>query len=139
MAEEAIGLAKSLNWTVEWGPNYLIHPAEIQEEAVSSVELLPKQGRALDNENNISVEGEKLKNWDKVEVYGTGMTGYFMNGTMLIDLDEMADEEEDKEFEDDNGDEWTNPELRQNIAVSSMLKIRSQGSPVFFGSGKVKI
>ena len=131
MAEEAIGLAKSLSWTVEWGPSYLI-PQESSVEVPSSALIPTSRGRDLGNKKSYSVENEELKNWDRVEVYGTGMKWFFWQGRMLIDLEESDETEDEME-----GDEWTNPELRQSIAASSMLKVRNPLSPTFFGSGKV--
>ncbi|OMJ71417.1 hypothetical protein SteCoe_30379 [Stentor coeruleus] len=136
MAEEAIGLAKSLSWTVEMGPNFLNpfknEQTEAESEAVSSTALLPYKGRHI-GPNNISIEGEHLKNWDRVEVAGTGMEGYYYNGTLVLDLDEEFSDSSS----DDEGNEWTNPELRHNIAASSMIRIRRPTSHLFFGSGKV--
>lgn len=138
MAEEAIGLAKSLSWTVETGPNFLNPLKEDKPEddpqAVSSTSLIPKQGRRV-GPNNLSIEGESLKNWDRVEVAGTGMEGYYYNGTLVLDLDE----EHSESASEDEGDEWTNPELRKNIAASSMIRIRKPSSYLFFGSGKVTL
>jgi hypothetical protein len=131
MAEEAVGLAKSLNWSVEWGPSYL-NPKKDEEEAVNCVNLVPSEGRKL-GIKRLSVEGEQLNNWDRVEVYGTGLKGYYWNGKMLIDA---AESESDSDIE---GDEWTNPELRESIAASSMVKVRKPSSNFFFGTGKVNL
>lgn len=136
MAEEAIGLAKSLDWVVEWGPNYLVPKVPLLESSEVLVEPVAEKntnGRVIDYQNKVSVEGEKLKNWDRVEVSGTGMKGYYYNGKMLLDLDETDEESDEEEI----GDEWTNAELRQSIALSNMIRIRKPSANHFFGSGKV--
>ena len=142
MAEEAIGLAKSLSWFVDNGPNFMklsLDPSfEAPEAPVSSSELIRppegRQGRKLGRKTKYSVEGELLKNWDKVEVYGTGLKGYYMNGDLMIDLEESSETEEEE-----IGDEWTDAILRQDIAVSSMVKVRKPGSLSYFGPRKVII
>lgn len=133
MAEEAIGLAKSLSWTVELGPNFLSLPnaGEPINDSVDSTKLIPKKRGRKIGPNRYSVEGEELKNWDRVEAYGTGLTGFYWNGKMLLDLD-FSDES------NSDGDEWTNADLRNSIAASSIIKIRRPSSSQFFGRGKVK-
>ena len=140
MAEEAVGLAKSLNWVVEWGPSYMNPPKPEDNPDLIDIPSTPPaetHGRDLDliNENRVSVEGERLNNWDKVTVPGTSVKGYYMNGKLLFSMNDSSEDEED---DDEYGDEWSNAQLRQNIAVSSMLRVRNPNSNLFFGTGKVR-
>jgi hypothetical protein len=134
MAEEAVGLAKSLGWSIEQGPAFLERkdPEEVQE-VVESAQVIPVSGRKI-GMNDRTVEGEQIKNWDKVYVHGTNLHGYFFNGKLMIDHENYS-EGSDSDIEGLN--EWTDPGLRQNLAVSGLVRIRKQGAPGFFGKGKV--
>ena len=138
MAEEAVGLAKSLGWSIEWGPSLVTHdPADPSSasplaNAVDSSEVIPSAGRQL-GPTRSTVEGEPINNWDKVYIHGTNMHGYYLNGRLMIDTENYTDSGSDTE----ELNEWTDPELRQNLAASGLVRIRQQGAPGFFGKGKV--
>lgn len=134
MAEEAVGLAKSLGWHIEFGPNFVGRNNEDEADAVDSGYYLKRPGRKL-GINKHTVEGEELKNGDKVYAYGTGLHGYYIDGLMHIDVENYTS---DTESDEEELNEWTDASLRQNIAVSGLIRVRRQGAPGFFGKGKVK-
>ena len=139
MAEEAIGLAKSLNWAVEWGPNYMIPIKTVQDEGRYNENALENNENSPENLQSSSDKDTEVKDLNANNINKEDKNIL----PEMTELNESKDDEileEDKNIEEDEsieGDEWTNIILRQNIAVSSMLKIRHQGSSVFFGSGRV--
>jgi len=128
MAEEAIGLAKSLGWQVCYGPNQPVEPVEPEEVQVEETQE-ETFGRKIKLEYSThTVEGERLYDWDKVYVLDTGIKGYYYKGKLIMELSESDSETED---------EWANTEVRESLAESSTVRVRRPGSSNFFGSGKV--
>ena len=129
-----MGLAKSLGWSIQPGPSFLARDSN-DVDAVDSNFYLPGPGRKLGPSKH-TVEGEPLKNGDKVYAHGSGLHGYYFNGKMFLDVENYSDET-DTDQEELN--EWSDPGLRQNLAASGLIRIRKQGAPGFFGTGKVNI
>lgn len=128
MAEEAVGLAKSLGWSVEYGPK----AAQVTSKQSSDSED-DAPGRCFTSSHRPShtIDGEELHYGDRVSIPGTGLVGWFRPGGMEIDLDATSDEE-------DSGDEWQNPAIRENIAMTSIVHMRDTRPGTFFGAGKVR-
>ncbi|OMJ81041.1 hypothetical protein SteCoe_18606 [Stentor coeruleus] len=131
MAEEAIGLVKSLSWTVEMGPNFLNPLKENQPEVMNPLSLLPDNDHPI-NPIASSIENENLKTPDQVYLSDSVKESYNIKTQTLSINQDNSDSSSD-----DEGNEWTNPELRHNIAASSMIRIRKPSSYLFFGTGKI--
>lgn len=122
LAEEAIGLVKSMDWSVAKGPNWdTKEESTSEEEELSDSEELSARNKVLNDELTFSksanielARSEKIKDGDYV--YGPGVQGVFFNNGVIWDVhddDEMAEE-----------DEWLNANLRESVARSSIIRCR---------------
>ena len=134
MAEEAVGLAKSLGWTVEYGPK-AAGVSQPQEENTQTDDDEDTPGRRFGSKRKkrrLSVEGEELVDGDYVAIPGTGFKGWYRKGGLEVDVDSLVESESDVE------DEWTDESLRERIALTSIVKMREERATTFFGAGKVR-
>lgn len=127
MAEEAIGLAKSLGWSVAWGVKDTQHEAESPQELLEH-QLKEAKGRRLTHKPGYTIDGEKLYEGDTV--YVDDVKGTYTRNGFKITI-----EESDSDFE---FDEWTDEALRERIAMTCIQKVRKISPSHFFGKGKVQ-
>lgn len=125
MAEEAVGLAKSLSWTVEFGPKATQSSQTTQEKA--------KAGRRFPRSSATShtIDGDELHIGDRVEVPGTGLKGWYYKEGLMVDMNSIL-------TSSDEENEWENQALRESIAETSIIRVRDERSPTLFGSGQVR-
>lgn len=109
LAEEAIGLIKSLNWEAVKGPMLSIESKNYN---------LSKQ--KITNLNNYFKNKKEIP-----KVYNNGnyykdeeCEGIYINGGVDVDL-----EYSDEEFIDESNAEWSNLRLRHSLALSSIIQI----------------
>ena len=111
LAEEAVGLAKSMRWDVIKGPLW----DEVQSEAVEETLDQLEEMRSKRPENGQYVYGESIQ-------------GVWWKNGIIPDLDE------------DNAsiyDEWKNEKLRDCIARSSLMKLRNISGGTYLTKGKL--
>ena len=125
MAEEAVGLAKSLSWTVEFGPK--------SPPSSETTEEISRSGRRFrrSSATTRTIDGEELRVGDRVEVPGTGLKGWYYKEGLMVDMNSIL-------TSSDEEDEWTSQTLRESIAVTSIIRVRDERCPTLFGSGQVK-
>ncbi|CAD8145066.1 unnamed protein product [Paramecium octaurelia] len=130
LAEEAVGLSKSLNWTLEKGPFW-------KEEYTQKIRISqgrnPIQARVENKEEELNAEGWELSGKAHLRngeyIYLPFLQGTYDDGQMLVDLSSDSD--------DDLGHEWRNKIIRSSIAKSSLVKVKRIHSSTFFTKGKV--
>jgi hypothetical protein len=127
MAEEAIGLAKSLGWSVAWGVQDRL--VEAKDTDLPELKLEEQKGRRLARQPGYTVDGEKLNEGDKV--YVDDVEGYYTKDGFLMEV-------EQSESDDFELDEWTDEKLRERIALTCIQRVRHISPSHFFGKGKVQ-
>lgn len=133
MAEEGIGLAKSLDWTILKGPFLSVENSRYQ--------LNQSQKNVLERYRNANKEfvgkaiPKVLKNGD---FFKEGpVEGVFMNEGVEVDLEnsgEVEDEEDEGELS-----EWKSLSLRHSLAISSMVKINEIKASTYFNKNKLNL
>ncbi|EGR31247.1 hypothetical protein IMG5_115070 [Ichthyophthirius multifiliis] len=145
LAEEAIGLAKSLNWAIEQGPFWKQEQKQIelkeknQDENYANdddqYDLTPggrikKPNNQLKNHPGWELAGEaNLKDGDYI--YTPYFKGTYYKSGIIVDLESESDEDADLQHE------WQNRLLRESIAKSSLMKVKRIIGKTYFTKGKL--
>jgi small GTP-binding protein len=137
LAEEAIGLAKSLDWHIVKGPfwkkeNDIHDPVSWKDEVDDPKRSIYHQYRNKNSENykselKKSLEKENIKDGDFV--YAGKIKGIYYNGGILGGGSESESE--------DIYDEWKNILLRESLANSSLVKVKNIKASTFFTKGRL--
>ncbi|CAD8124607.1 unnamed protein product [Paramecium sonneborni] len=130
LAEEAVGLSKSLNWTLEKGPFWR---EEYTQNIRRSQGRNPIQAKVENKEDELKAEGWELSGKAHLRngeyVYIPFLSGTYDDGQLLVDLSS-------DDSGDDLGHEWRNKIIRNSIAKSSLVKVKRIHSSTFFTKGK---
>ena len=137
MAEEAVGLAKSLSWSIIQGFNTPpteesqkpMEPEEYEGLEAHEAAGRPMRGRRT-GRTTYSEDGVKLKDWDPVYISGTDISGYYYKGGLAM----VPESDSDSELED----EWTDLDMRHALAQSSVVRVRRPSATHFFTKGKLE-
>jgi len=147
LAEEAIGLVKSMDWQVAKGPmwdttsdlggenGHLSSEEENESDEESNHQrkrlreaFEDGQPRTFSTTANLrQFRKENIQNGDYV--YGPDVQGVFYQGGVVLDLDEDESLQEE--------DEWRDANLRESVARSSLIRCRKISSTNFFTKGKL--
>lgn len=153
LAEEAVGLVRSLDWTVVRGPTWTtLLDDEVEEDAESSADEAerlqegaqgsegstikeefedgprPRRPSEFSRQANIArLRRENIRDGDYV--YGPGIRGVFYRGGVILDFDEDPSKKEQ--------DEWRNANLRESVARSCLVRCRKVSSTNYFTKGKL--
>eukprot|EP01017_Pseudomicrothorax_dubius_P026854 TRINITY_DN3033_c0_g1_i1.p1 TRINITY_DN3033_c0_g1~~TRINITY_DN3033_c0_g1_i1.p1 ORF type:complete len:626 (+),score=178.37 TRINITY_DN3033_c0_g1_i1:49-1878(+) len=132
-AEEAVGLAKSLGWTIVKGPFWQ------EEDTIALEQQAQAAGLDAPPSSNLVSEEEIRKYFDETPrdcvegdyVYTPFFKGEYHKGGVILDITSSEDEAEDLAHE------WRNVTLRKSLAKSSMVKVRTLHSKTFFTRGRL--
>jgi 50S ribosomal subunit-associated GTPase HflX len=136
LAEEAIGLAKSLDWQVIKGPFW-----QKEDEVYDPINWDEEQELAKEKTNNRSVyyryrnktenrkKSSRAKNGDYIYTSDGKIKGVYFNGGVYGGGSETE--------EDDLYDEWKNLLLRESLAFSSLVKVKRTKASTFFTKGRL--
>ncbi|KAL4508015.1 hypothetical protein ABPG72_021388 [Tetrahymena utriculariae] len=155
LAEEAVGLAKSLDWNVQKGPYWkeeydkkviqLQKEEEEEEEEEQQTEHVEvanyksknKRKRKNPKEDNRPKLDEGWEYLDQTNIKdGDYIYTHYFKGTYYkngIIVDDQSDTEDDG----DMFHEWRNKILRESIAKSSLIKMKNVIGKSFFTKGKL--
>lgn len=117
LAEEAVGLVKSMDWNLMKGPMWEFNDDQSDDEDSDVEESLREEleGPSFDVRDNIArMKKEGIKDGDYV--YGPEVQGVFFKSGVILDF------EEDESLKDD--DEWINSNLRESVAKSCLIRCR---------------
>ena len=152
LAEEAVGLVKSLNWSLARGPNYetSVNDSDDERDLGESdsededgdkrlkrkEEYIKENAHLLQDEdgwitfnkqdNVAQIKKEGITDGDYV--YAPGLQGVYFKGGLILDfVDDVQDEE----------DEWKDINMRESVARSSLIRCRKTSSTTYFTKGKL--
>lgn len=139
LAEEAIGLAKSLDWSIVKGPfwkkeNDIYDPEkwdENNEDYIVDFSSVNKSIYKSSGQNNSKKSNPKkgYKNGDYVKM-GDVLKGVYYQGGVLAGGSDSEDENQ-------LYDEWKNILLRESLALSSLIKVKNIKASTFFTKGRL--
>lgn len=143
LAEEAVGLAKALSWTVAKGPfwnedyNKDIRKSQGRDPNDKETEQDYDQVNGpLSEKDRIKFakrHGWKMSDQTKIKdgqyVYTPFFSGVHQENGIIFDLS--------SESSDDLANEWRNKIIRKSIAKSSLVKVKKIHASNFFTKGKV--
>lgn len=150
LAEEAVGLVKSLGWSLQHGPMWETANQEAESEDEENEDeksndmyaekmkelreieefgiVINQKGEAVYDPNLIIKKAREEGIKDGDYVYGPNLKGVFYKTGVIIDVEDTATDSED---------EWKNLNVRESLARSCMIRTRKQSSTTFFTKGKL--
>lgn len=127
-AEEAIGLAKSLDWNVVPGPGWQQEYTDKINEEMDVEDTTNTSDEEYGSDGYLKPDVAKKSLKDGDYVYTPEMQGVYWKNGIINDV---------REEPIDLYDEWKNELVRDSMAKSSLINVKRVSSSMFFTKGKL--